>query len=87
MLQGMRAHTIGLPPLACFSFSSTRDLIAGFRTFQRRISESVAADMGELFHIRNTLSFMRNKNMPNAAAWIAGVTSTLPQQTLHCKMT
>ena len=24
---------------------------------------------------RNTLSYMRNKNMPNAAAWISGVTS------------
>ncbi|CAK9035302.1 unnamed protein product [Durusdinium trenchii] len=30
-----------------------------------------------LFQHQNTLSFMRNKNMPNAAAWIAGVTSTL----------
>ena len=30
-----------------------------------------------LFQHANTLSYMRNKNMPNAAAWISGVTSVL----------
>ena len=61
-----------------FPASEPWQIVGPFSKFVRQVCSIMLVFQWSAFlrNTRNTISFLRNKNMPNAAAWISSVTSS-----------